>query len=116
MIPTIIIVSLLIISGGLKLSPYHPMLLHFVQLGMDNYLPLLGIAEISFALLFLFPITGKLGLLLLTAYFGGAIAIEIPYQMAAGPALPLILVWVAAFVRQPSQFFEKRRSIVSISN
>jgi len=115
MIPTILIVSLLIISGGLKLTPYHPMLLHFVQLGFDAYLPLLGIAEISFALLFLFPVTARLGLLLLTAYFGGAIAIEIPYQMVAGPAVPLGLIWIAAFIRQPSLFIEKKHLVASAS-
>ena len=108
MIPTFLIVALLIISGGLKITKFHPMLLHFVELGIDGQLPLLGIAEIIFALLFLFPATSKFGLLLLTAYFGGAMAIEIPYRMMAGPAVPLALIWIAAFVRQPSFFIERK--------
>ena len=98
MLPAFIVVSLLIISGGLKISGYHPMRLHFVELGVDDYLGLLGAAEILFALLFLFPATTRLGLLLLTAYFGGAIAIEIPYHMVAGPAIPLALIWIAAYI------------------
>lgn len=106
MIPTFLIVALLIISGGLKISGLHPMLLHFVELGIDEQLPLLGSAEIVFALLFLFPATSKFGLLLLTGYLGGAMAIEIPYHMVAGPMVPLVIVWIAAFVRQRSFFFD----------
>jgi len=36
MLPTFLIVALLIISGGLKISGLHPMILHFVQLGIDG--------------------------------------------------------------------------------
>jgi hypothetical protein len=103
-LPGFIVVSLLIISGMLKLSGHHPMLLHFVELGVDEYLGLLGVAEIILALLFLFPPTTRVGLLLLTAYFGGAIAMEIPYHMVFGPAIPLIMVWIAAFIREPKLF------------
>lgn len=109
MIPTFLIVALLAISGILKISGHHPMILHFVQLGIDGWLPLLGSAEIIFALLYLFPVTNQLGLLLLTAYFGGAIAIEIPYHMIAGPAVPLVLTWIAAFIRQRSLFIKTKQ-------
>ena len=107
MIPSFLVVSLLIISGGLKISGYHPMRLHFVELGVDDYLIFLGVAEIVFGLIFLHPYTKRVGILLLTAYFGGAIAMEIPYNMVAGPAVPLVLIWVAAFVRQRTIFIEK---------
>jgi hypothetical protein len=109
MVPTFLVVALLVISGGLKISGLHPMILHFVQLGIDGVLPLLGSAEILFAFLLLFPLTGKTGVLLLTAYFGGAIAVEIPYHMVAGPAIFLILIWIAAFVRHRSLFIETKR-------
>ena len=52
MIPTFLIVALLAISGFLKISGHHPMILHFVQLGIDGWLPVLGSAEILFALLY----------------------------------------------------------------
>jgi len=113
LIPGFLVVALLIASGVLKISGYHPMLLHFVQLGIDGQLPLLGSAEILFALLFLFPSTSKIGLLLLTAYFGGAMAIELPYHMMAGPMIPLVLVWVAAFIRQRSFFIETKKNNAS---
>lgn len=111
MIPSFLIIALLIISGGLKISGYHPMRLHFVQLGIDDYLPYLGAAEILFSLLFLFPATNKIGLLLLTAYFGGAIAMEIPYKMIAGPAVPLVLIWVSAFVRDRNLFVNYQKAL-----
>ena len=55
MIPTFLMVALLAMSGFLKISGHHPMILHFVQLGIDGWLPVLGSAEILFALLYLFP-------------------------------------------------------------
>ena len=113
LIPTFLVVALLIISGVLKLSGYHPMLLHFVQLGIDGLLPILGSAEILFALLFLFPSTSKIGLFLLTAYFGGAMSIELPYHMMAGPAISLMLIWIAGFIRQRSFFIEAERNKVT---
>ena len=113
LIPTFLVVALLIISGVLKLSGYHPMLLHFVQLGIDGLLPILGSAEILFALLFLFPSTSKIGLFLLTAYFGGAMSIELPYHMMAGPAISLMLIWIAGFIRQRSFFIETKRNNVT---
>ena len=78
------------------------MLLHFVEMGIDDYMKLFGLAEIIFALLFLLPATSKIGLLFLTAYFGGAIAMELPYGMAAAPAVPLALIWLTAFIHRPS--------------
>ena len=113
LIPTFLVVALLIISSVLKLSGYHPMLLHFVQLGIDGLLPILGSAEILFALLFLFPSTSKIGLFLLTAYFGGAMSIELPYHMMAGPAISLMLIWIAGFIRQRSLFIEAERNNVT---
>jgi hypothetical protein len=111
MIPTFLIVAVLIVSGGLKIIGLHPKLLHFIELGIDGLLPILGSAEILFSLLFLFPSTSKIGFLLLTAYFGGAIAMEVPYHMMAGPTVPLVLIWIAAFIRQRSFFVDANRKI-----
>ena len=91
------------------------MLLHFVQLHIDDQLMALGIAEIVFALLFLFPATSKLGLLLLTGYFGGAIAMELPYHMMAGPIILLAFIWIAGFIRQPQVFIECTRNKMGLS-
>ena len=106
MIPTFLLVAIFIISGGLKISEFHPMLHHFVEMGFYPILKLLGATEIILALLILFKRTSKAGLILLTAYLSGAIAVEIPYQMMAGPALVLALVWLTAWIRNRKVFVE----------
>jgi hypothetical protein len=104
-IPVFLITAMLIISGSLKITGLHPMLDHFREMGFNTLLiKLLGVAEIIFSLLFLFNSTSRIGLLLLTAYFGGAMAVEIPFHKVAAPLVPLVFVWVAAFIRQPSAF------------
>ena len=101
----VVVVTILIISGILKISGVHPMIGHFREIGLNpTLIKLLGTAEIIFSLLFLFTPTSRIGLLLLTAYFGGAIAAEIPYNQVAAPLIPLVLIWLVAFVRQRSAF------------
>jgi hypothetical protein len=104
-IPALVITTVLIISGVFKIVGIHPMLDHFTAIGLSSVLiKFLGAAEVIFSILFSYRPTSKVGLLFLTAYFGGAIAAEIPYHQVAAPMAPLILVWIAAFIRRPSDF------------
>lgn len=103
-IPTLFVSALLIFSGMAKLTGLHPMIPHFVEMGIYPYLKLFGSMEILFALLFITGRTQQIGLLLLTAYLGGAMAAELPYGMVAAPAIPLVLVWTAAYIRLPAIF------------
>ncbi|GAB3833618.1 DoxX family protein [Hymenobacter jeollabukensis] len=65
----------------------------------------LGLMELAFTALFIFPRTMKLGLLLLTSYFAGAIATDLTHGKSPGPAVMILtLVWIAAFVRDRSAF------------
>lgn len=65
----------------------------------------LGLMELLFAALFVYPRTLKLGLLLLTSYFAGAIATDLTHAHTPGPAiLILTLVWIAAFIRDRTAF------------
>jgi hypothetical protein len=81
------------------------MLDHFITMGLSvTLVKIFGVAEVMFSLLFAYPRTSKIGLLLLTGYFGGAIAAEIPFHQVMAPVMPLALVWIAAFVREPSNF------------
>jgi hypothetical protein len=108
-LPLFFVTAILIISGSLKIAGIHPMLGHFAEMGLDPLLiKLIGAAEVTFSLLFLFTPTSKIGLFLLTAYFGGAMAAEIPFHKVAVPLLPLAFVWIAAFIRQPSVFLPDR--------
>ena len=58
------------------------------------------------AALFVIPVTMKLGFLLASCYFAGAIATELSHDaLTASPFIPLVLLWIGAFVRDSSIFF-----------
>ena len=62
----------------------------------------LGIIEAISVVLFLFPRTGILGLLLLSSYLGGAIATHLQHgQDILFPAVFEAIVWIAAVIRFP---------------
>jgi hypothetical protein len=63
---------------------------------------LLGIIELTAALLFLYTRTGMLGLLLLSSYLGGAIATHLQHgQDILFPMTIEALTWMAAAIRFP---------------
>ena len=103
-VPVFIVTLLLTMSGIVKASGHHPMAAHFATIGFGPYLFALGNAETLLALLFVLPLSRKAGLLFLTAYFGGAIAVELPHQMAGGPAVVLTLIWITAYLSNPLLF------------
>lgn len=62
----------------------------------------LGIIEAISVVLFLFPRTGILGLLLLSSYLGGAIATHLQQgQDILFPAVIEAVVWITAVIRFP---------------
>ena len=110
MIPAFLVSVIIIISGVLKISGHHPLLPHFAEMGFAGYVPLFGGLEIVFALLFLFPKTVNLGLLLLTAYFGGAMAVELSHgQLFVVPGIILSIIWLSAYLRDPGMFIFSAR-------
>lgn len=72
-------------------------------LGFDGEkLKLIAVLETASALLFAFPRTRSFGLLMVSAYLGGAIATHVgrnepPFQ----PAIVLALFWIAAWLKHP---------------
>ena len=111
-IPAAVVSALLLIGAILKIFGVHPMMLHFFEMGLAAYVKMLGAAEIIIVVLYLLPPTSKIGLLLLTGYLGGAMAAEIPYNLLAAPAIPLMLAWAAAYLRDPSLFLEKPKRAI----
>lgn len=91
-------------SGAMKLSASPDVIKMLDTVGVGEYRVLLGIAEIVFVALFAYPKTMKIGFLLLTAYFAGALATEVSHHMALNALTPLVLIWVAAFLRDKSIF------------
>ena len=78
---------------------------HPEQMGpmhLANWRVIIGIGEITSALLFLFPKTNIYGTLLLSAYMGGAIILHMTNSLSiALPSVVLILVWTVGFLRNP---------------
>ncbi|MDQ3649490.1 MAG: DoxX family protein [Acidobacteriota bacterium] len=89
-------------SAAGKLLSAAPVVEMFDKWRLGNQLTLIGVGKLVSALLFLIPVTNSLGLLLLSAYLGGAIVTHMqhgePYVV---PAVLLVLVWVAGYLRHP---------------
>ncbi|HMH34674.1 MAG TPA: DoxX family protein [Puia sp.] len=108
---TIIAAAMITLSGIVKLANNAQVVTKLTRVGVGQFLPLLGFMEIAFTALFLFPKTRKVGFILLSCYFSGAIATDLSHgenMMAA--AMPVILVWIAAFLLDKSIFIPAPRS------
>jgi len=101
-----ILVTLIIGAGSFMKLTAQPQLVEvFSKTGLLAYMNLLGIAELVFVTLFLWSRTLRIGFFLLTAYFGGAMAIELSQHIFfIMPAVILALVWLAAWLRDRSLF------------
>jgi len=76
------------------------------KLGVGRYLRRLGVMEIAFAALFVVAATMKLGFILVSCYFAGAIATELSHEtLKVNPFIPIALLWIGVFIRDRSIFF-----------
>ena len=99
-----------IIGGGAitKLAAAPALVELFTKIELLPYLPWLGVAELLFVALFLYNRSVNIGLLLLTGYFGGAMAVELSHgTVPFAPGIILSGVWIAAYVRKASIFSSK---------
>src|SRR6478672_184352 len=103
-LPSFIIACQLSVSAILKFINFPFLVQSFSEMGLAQYLKVFGCAELLLVLLFLYPGTMMIGFLLLTAYFGGAIAVEISHGTFIIPSLILSIIWIAAFLRDPAIF------------
>lgn len=77
-----------------------------------NSLMFVAALEVLSALLFLIPATRSFGLLLVSAFLGGAIATHLEHaQSIAGPSVVLVLMWIGAWLRHPEILWSWRRSV-----
>jgi uncharacterized membrane protein YphA (DoxX/SURF4 family) len=102
---TILAVVMVVFSGVMKFIGGEEIRMAMEKLGVQPYLLILGSMEIVFALLFLFKPTMKIGFILLTCYFSGALATELSHGTPFNAALPLALVWISAYLRDKTIFF-----------
>ena len=100
----VLIGGLLILTGSQKvLGSAPPEALVRYRLG--DQAPLIGAGAVLSALLLLIPRTSSLGILLASAFWGGAICIHMahsePYLFQV---VMLVLLWVGAYLRNPATF------------
>jgi hypothetical protein len=104
-IAAVIPAAMVILSGIMKLAGAKAVVEKLSAMGVAPYIPLFGILEIVFATLFIIPKTMRLGFVLLSCYFAGAIATDLSHGGSIANALiPLSLVWIGMFVRDKSAF------------
>jgi|SRR5215471_9753748 len=97
---------LIALSGVMKLLGNRQIVETMTTLGVGRYVRWLGVMEVAFAALFVIPATFKLGFLLASCYFGGAIATELSHEaLKVNPFIPIVLLWIGAFIRDRSIFF-----------
>src|SRR5690348_18498435 len=99
--------ALLIAFLGLLMLTNNPRVVEEMSnVGVGRYLRLLGVMEIAFAALFVVPATMKLGFILASCYFAGAIATELSHDVLKVNSLdPIALLWIGALIRDRSIFF-----------
>ena len=98
----VLIGGLLIFTGSQKiLGSVRPEAL--VRYGLGEQARLIGAGALLTALLLLIPRTSSLGILLVSAFWGGAICIHMahgePYLFQA---VALVLSWAGAYLRNPA--------------
>ena len=75
---------------------------HMTSLGYRDWLPIIAIGELIAVVLFIIPKTGKIGILLMSALMGGAIAAHMGHEESfVMQSTVLVFAWVAAFLRYP---------------
>jgi DoxX-like family len=97
-----LLTALFVASATMKLMRATQVVEMFQKWGLGNEVLLIGAGELTSALLFLIPRTHSLGLLLLSAYMGGAIVTHMQHgESYVGQSIMLVLIWIAGYLRYP---------------
>jgi hypothetical protein len=102
---TVLAVGLVLLSGTMKLIQFPQVVELLEKMGVIKHIYLFAAMEISFALLFLYSKTSRIGFILLSCYFAGALATEISHSSPPVAVGLLVLIWVTAFLRDRTIFF-----------
>lgn len=100
-------------SATAKLAHIPQVVSEMASVGLTgNRLTLVAALEVLSALLFLIPATRSAGLLLVSAFLGGAIATHLQHgQSIAPPSFVLVLLWVGSWLRHPEILWSWRRPL-----
>jgi hypothetical protein len=113
-IPSILAALVISMGATMKLAAAPQLTEIYARIGLLPYMKLLGLSELLLTGLFLYPRSMKIGLLLLTGYFGGAMAVELSHgSIFILPAAILSVVWIGAYLRNPALFLNKQETLSS---
>jgi hypothetical protein len=104
-VPAILITIVIAIGAFMKLAGVSELREIYSKMSLLPLMRILAVSELLFISMYLYRTTMRIGLLLLTAYFGGAMAVELshgPNFML--PAAILSTVWIGAYLRDPYLF------------
>ncbi|MBO0948379.1 DoxX family protein [Fibrella forsythiae] len=108
---TVLAAGMALMSGVFKFTQSPQVMETLAKVGVEKQVLFLGAMEVGFALLFLYPKTMKLGFILLSCYFAGAIATELSHGMPLNAVTPIVLVWIATYLRDKTAFLSDKTTI-----
>ncbi|CAH0141994.1 hypothetical protein SRABI27_03105 [Pedobacter sp. Bi27] len=100
------LVVIMVFTSGLMKALHLPWSVEgLVKFNLPNSATVLGLMEMAFVVLFAFNRSMRIGFILLCCYFAGAMATELSHDGSMlNPGIPLALVWITAFLRDPALF------------
>lgn len=92
-------------SAAMKLASATAVVEMFGKWGLGDFRTLIGGGELISALLLLMPRTFSLGVLMLSAYMGGAIVTHMQHgEPFVSQSVILAVIWLTAYLREPAMF------------
>jgi hypothetical protein len=111
-IPSILVAIVISLGAAMKLAAVPQLTEIYLRIGLLPYMKILGASELLLTGIFLYPRSMKIGLLLLTGYFGGAMAVELSHgSIFIFPAAILSVVWIGAYLRNPALFLGEQKTL-----
>ena len=98
-----ILTLMFVISAVFKFVGPPEVMIPVEKWNLTRYLTMIGIGELVSALLFFIPKTHSLGVLLLSAYMGGAIVTHMQNdEPFITQSITLVVIWIVAYLRDPA--------------
>jgi len=105
-----LLTALFLLSAGAKFGGLAQIVENFETFDLQHMRYVIGAGEVASAVLYAVPVTASLGVLLLSAYMGGAIVTHMangePY---IAQSIILILIWLGYYLRYPEMLISFTR-------
>lgn len=105
-----LIAGIMILAGSVKVLGLFPPD-KVAEMGLLDWIRVIGVGEVATAVLLLSPRTSSLGVLLASSFWGGAICLHMSKgQDIVVVSVLLLLTWVGAYLRLPAIFSSFRQA------